>query len=83
MKRLTCNFIALLNQAIKHKKKTFRVVYFQHADTILRALIEEGYVQYYTRSNNTLTVHLRVTPEGVVLSAVKQKSKPSNKSRVR
>jgi len=77
MKKALCNFIAVLNQTVKKKKSHFNFVYFRQAPSLLLALVNSGYVQYYTRSGNQLTIHLRITREGPVLSSIKQKSKPS------
>ena len=83
MKKALCNFIAVLNQTVKKNKSSFNFVYFRQAPTLLRALVDAGYVQYYTQIENTLTIHLRISAEGPVLSSIKQKSKPSKKYFVR
>jgi len=83
MKRALCNFIAVLNQAVRKQKTHFNFTYFRQAPSLLRALVDAGYVQYYTRSGNLLKIHLRVTAEGPVLSKIQQKSKPSKKCYVR
>lgn len=77
MKRILCNFLSALNQTVKKNKSSFNFIYFRQAPSLLRALIDTGYIQYYTRTGNTLTIHLRVSIEGPVLSSIKQKSKPS------
>ena len=83
MKRPICNFIAILNQTVKKNKGSFNFTYFRQAPALLRALVNAGYVQYYTQSDNRLTVYLRVNSEGPVLSQIKQNSKPSKRVFVR
>jgi ribosomal protein S8 len=83
MKRTICNFLAILNQTVKKNKNHFNFTYFRQAPALLQALVDAGYVQYYTRSGTQLTIYLRVNSEGPVLSQVKQNSKPSKKIFVR
>jgi ribosomal protein S8 len=83
MKKALCNFIAVLNQTVKKKKSSFDFIYFRQAPTLLRALVDTGYVQYYTRTGTLRTIHLRFSHDGPILSGIKQNSKPSKKVFVR
>ena len=83
MNRSVCNFIAILNQAIKKKAYSFRCSYFSLAFPILDALVREGFLQYYTRKGEILQVVLRCNKNGPILSGVTSKSKPSKRVFVR
>lgn len=83
MTRPICNFLAALNQTIKKNGNKFKVAYFRQSYELLRALIDAGFIQYYTRSGDTLTVYVRVSPNGPILSSVSQFSKPSRKRYIR
>ena len=83
MNRSVCNFIAVLNQAIKKKAYSFKCTYFSLAFPILDALIREGFLQYYTRNGDILNVVLRCTKNGPIFSKVVSQSKPSKRIFVR
>ena len=77
MNRSVCNFIAVFNQAITKKSNTFKCKNFRLAFPILDVLVKEGLVQYYTLFDNILHVSLRSTKNGLIVSSITGKSRPS------
>ena len=79
MRQPLCHFVSAFNQALEKKRPSFSFAYFRQFVPLMRVLVSEGYVQYYTLEGPRVRVYLRMSQEGPLLSKVRLGSTPGRK----